>query len=488
MLLINMERSDDMNNAMMAFGWAGIMMLIGVICRAKIGFFGNILMPASVIGGIIGFILMNTGVLDVDPNLFSQIVGVLFTISFISIGLTSSPKEDKSKGSSTAKDIYKGSMGMGLLWNGLYGLTPLLAALVMVVLFNKFLPIYGIVVPFAFCQGPGQSAVFGATIEGYGIPDVAQVAITYAALGFLIAFSVGVPLAKYGMKKGLALYPTDINDSVKRGLFKANEQTQSVGKSTTYNGNIDTLAFHFALVALCYVMAVYMGKLELLLIPGLLGETLSTFTFINGMLAGYIVKFVMKKFKAEEYHDSTLQARITGWSTDLLICMAFMAIQVSIVAQYFVPIITVAIITAIVTAAVILYFVPRIGGPCDFERVLGLFGCATGTVPSGLALIRIVDPDLKTTAPTELGAMNLIMMAHVIVVTAILGYSSGVTSFTSLLITMAVFSLVNFALLKVFRVWGKKSFDLRTGVVYDRLAENKKSRLKTAGKAAETNA
>ena len=45
------------------FSWVGIMLLAGVVLRAIIRPLGNILMPACVIGGIVGFILMNTGVL-----------------------------------------------------------------------------------------------------------------------------------------------------------------------------------------------------------------------------------------------------------------------------------------------------------------------------------------------------------------------------------------------------------------------------------------
>ena len=46
-------------SALIAFSWIGIMLLVGMILRAKIPFLANILMPASVIGGVIGFILMN---------------------------------------------------------------------------------------------------------------------------------------------------------------------------------------------------------------------------------------------------------------------------------------------------------------------------------------------------------------------------------------------------------------------------------------------
>ena len=75
-------------SVMIAFSWIGIMLLVGVLLRAFIKPLGNILMPASVIGGIVGVIFMNIpGVattLGIDSNMCNQIVNFFFIISFIS--------------------------------------------------------------------------------------------------------------------------------------------------------------------------------------------------------------------------------------------------------------------------------------------------------------------------------------------------------------------------------------------------------------------
>lgn len=70
-------------SALIAFSWIGIMLLVGMILRAKIPFLANILMPASVIGGVIGFILMNIPAFvtatGVDAGMCNTIVGFFFT-------------------------------------------------------------------------------------------------------------------------------------------------------------------------------------------------------------------------------------------------------------------------------------------------------------------------------------------------------------------------------------------------------------------------
>ena len=74
-------------NFMMAFGWASIMLLVGVFLRAKIAFLKNMLVPASVIAGILGIVFVNimngTDVnIGTDMDMFTQIVNHLFTVSF----------------------------------------------------------------------------------------------------------------------------------------------------------------------------------------------------------------------------------------------------------------------------------------------------------------------------------------------------------------------------------------------------------------------
>ena len=64
--------------------------------------------------------------------------------------------------------------------------------------------IYGMLVQFAFCQGPGQSVAYGTIFEYYGWESASTVAIAFSAIGFVVAFLVGIPAAKMGIKKGIA--------------------------------------------------------------------------------------------------------------------------------------------------------------------------------------------------------------------------------------------------------------------------------------------
>lgn len=454
-----------MNSTMFALGLASIMLCVGVFLRAKVPFLRNILAPASVIAGLLGAILMNTGVMHeyIRAEIFTEIVNQMFTISFISIALTSSPKSSKAK--SMSHNITQGTIGMGLVWCVLYALTPAIGGSILLLLGGKFgmNPVYGTLIPFGFAQGPGQAATFGTIYEQYGWENAAMVGVTFAAIGFLAAFFVGIPLAKYGLRKKLSTYSKELNDSVKRGYFTQSEQnknTEILGTPTLHGGNLETMTFHFALIGVCYVIAVGISKL-LLFLPGFLGGSLSGMMFMNGMFAAYIVKFIMNKLNISFLKDDMFQSKITGWTADYLVVCSFMAVQLSLIGKWIIPIIIIAVVATGVTAMLCIYFGQRFGGDNDFERSLGLFGIATGTVPSGIALVRIVDSELKTTTAIEMGMMNLVMLCSMPVYITLLAYASGTIGYGITLAAMLGLIAIYLIMLRLFKCWNKKTFSWR---------------------------
>ena len=450
-----------MNSFMIAFGLASVMLCLGTVLRAKIGFLRNMLVPASVIAGLIGVLLMNIVPalgfnLGTDGNMYTDIVNHLFTVSFLSISLTSTSTDDES----TAKSVFKGALGMGLVWCLLYALTPLLGMLLVYVIGPAFDmdPIYGSLIQYGFAQGPGQAASYGALYEQYGWENAAMVAVTLASVGFVVAFALGIPAAKAGISRGIAKNCSSIDEATLRGYLRKDEQKSYMVKDTTCNSNIETLSFHFALIGLCYIGALGVAKVMSLL-PGFLGTSMSGLMFMNGMIAAYIIKFLMKKLKVDFLQDDVLQSKITGWTADYLVVCAFMAVSVNVIKAWLVPILVQAVLTTLVTFAVCFYFGQRIGGSNDFERTLGLYGTATGTVPTGIALIRIVDPEFRTNTAVELGVMNIVMFFSTPVYILLLAAASKSLSYPLTMIGLAVVCVVYLILLKLTKTWGKKSFE-----------------------------
>ena len=354
----------------------------------------------------------------------------------------------------------QGALAMGLIWCLLYALTPIVAVGVLTVLGRTVdMPvIYGMLIQFAFCQGPGQAAAYGRIFEFYGWENASVVAITLAAIGFLAAFMIGIPIAKYGIKKGIAKHCGEINSQILRGYLKEEEQIQCVIRDTTCNSNVETLAFHFALIGCCYILALAIARL-FNHIPGFWGSSMSSMMFMNGMYAAYIIKWFIKKLKIEFMQENILQGKITGLTSDYLVICSFMAITVNIIHKWLIPILVVSLAIIIITFIICFYFGCRIGGDNDFERTLGIYGTCTGTVPSGISLIRLIDPNFKTTASIELGASNLIMFFSTPVYIIILACASGNITFSYAILGLFVCVIIYLISLKTTKSWGRKTYD-----------------------------
>ncbi len=444
---------------MMAFGLASVMLCLGMFLRAKVSFFRKMLIPSSVIGGIVGIFFMNiVSGMEVDigtsPEMYTMIVNHLFTISFISISLTSTPRK-----SSTAKDVMKGAVGLGLVWCLLYAVTPLAATMIVSILGKSrdMDAVYGMLIQFAFCQGPGQSAAYGAIFEQYGWSNASTVAIAFSVVGFIAAFLVGIPAAKMGIEKGIAKNCGKLDEAILKGYLVKEEQKEYMVKDTTCSSNIETLAFHFALIGVCYILAVGIARI-LAYIPGFLGASMSGMMFMNGMYAAYIIKWLMKRLHLDFLQENMLQGKITGWTADYLVVCAFMAVSVSIIKDWILVILIVSAAITVITALVCFYFGARFGGINDFERTLGLYGTCTGTVPSGVALVRIVDPNFHTATSVELGACNLVMLASTPVYIIILALASGSMEMFPAMLGLGVCAVAYLILLKVTGTWGERTY------------------------------
>jgi ESS family glutamate:Na+ symporter len=117
----------------------------------------------------------------------------------------------------------------------------------------------------------------------------------------------------------------------------------------------------------------------------------------------------MGKLGVDYLIDPGIQRRITGWSIDFLIVATIMAIQLTIVWAYILPISVISLSCGALTTIAVLFMGKRLWS-YNLERTVVIFGTVTGTVSCGLLLLRIVDPDFKTPAVIEIAVMNVIML------------------------------------------------------------------------------
>ncbi|MFZ0450272.1 MAG: hypothetical protein WAL98_13620 [Desulfatiglandaceae bacterium] len=396
-------------DSVLLFGFLAIMLLAGVLLRAGIPFFQRFLFPSCLIGGVLGLIFVNTGVVRFSPEALEAFAYHLFNISFISVGLTRDREGDKGAGRS--KEVMRGSLWMALTQGVTFPLQAVIGGLA-VLLFSVFgvqlFSTFGFLVPLGFNEGPGQALSFGKVWETAGFNHAATLGLGFAAMGYFFAFFVGVPLVNHWIRKGSAAGGGgDLPRDFLTGVTARGQERETAGELTLHSGNVDTLAFQMAMVGLVYVLTYFFVKgLGTLLAPDV-GKMLWGFFFFFGLGVALLLRWVMGKLGLDYLLDPGIQRRVTGWSVDFLIVSTVAAIQVLVVWTYIVPFLTASLVSGVLTTLLVLFLGKRLPS-YNLERTVAIYGTVTGTVSCGLLLLRIADPDFRTPVALEIALMNVI--------------------------------------------------------------------------------
>ncbi|MBW1683308.1 MAG: hypothetical protein JRJ83_18185 [Deltaproteobacteria bacterium] len=98
--------------SLLVFGFLSVMLLAGIALRARVPVLQRFLFPSCLIGGVLGLILVSTGIVKVETSLLETFAFHFFNISFISVGLTPGNRgENHGKG----KSLLRGPLWMALI-------------------------------------------------------------------------------------------------------------------------------------------------------------------------------------------------------------------------------------------------------------------------------------------------------------------------------------------------------------------------------------
>ena len=442
--------------SMLVFGWMASMLIIGVLLRAQISLFQRFLFPGCLIGGIIGLILMNTRIINIAASDLETFAYHFFNISFISVGFTHSNNQEKS--SSRSKEFIKGPTWMALIQGSCFGLQAAAGGL-LVIVFGVFglelFPTFGFLAPLGFEEGPGQALSVGKVWEGFGFSQAATLGLTFAAIGYFLAFFVGVPLVNWGIRKGHAAHgKQDLPRDLLTGIIARGNQTESAGKLALHTGNVDSMAFQAALVGLVYLITYAFVKYFGMLLPPDAARILWGFFFVFGLVFAILIRKLIQKFGVQHLIDPGIQRRVTGWSIDFLMVATIMAIHLPVVWEYVLPITIISIANGLLTTVLVIYLGKRLWS-YHLERTAAVYGAVTGTVSCGLLLLRIADPEFKTPVAIEIAVMNVLSIVPIggclLLVNAPVWWNWGVG--TTSLVFLGVM-IVGLGLIRTLKFWG----------------------------------
>lgn len=401
----------------LAFAFLAVMLLVGTALRARVPFFRNALVPASLLGGVLGFLLL---LIDLDFGFESAQFQVFafhfFTLSFMSLVLTGSDGDAQKAGG-----VAAGGLWMGIVWTMSLVLQAL-TGLVVVLAYNgmsgaELSEFLGVIVTHGFTQGPGQAlAMGGIWQQEHGIANAVSFGVIYASAGFVAAFVVGVPVARWAVRHGLNdNKAARLDEDFTRGLF-ALERRESAGEQVTHPANVDSLAFHLGILGVAYLVTdAWLNFIGPIAATVPLGESnfglmfSHNLFFLHGLLTCMLLRKLMNQFGLGHFIDNNTQRRITGSSVDFMVVATIMAVQVSLLAEFWLPILLVCLSATFGTALLCFGF-GRLLGKYGVERALTVYGCCCGSTGSGIVLLRILDPDLSTPIARELAFFNVAIL------------------------------------------------------------------------------
>lgn len=446
-------------NIVIQFGIIAAAILLATLLRRKIPLVRKSMMPTAVLAGFLILILRNCNVLHLDTDLMEMMTYHGIAIGFIALSLripTGGGTDEK--GSLIAPKS-------GALIVSTYLIQGVVGLVISLTLAYTFMPemfkASGILLPMAYGQGPGQANNVGTSYEALGFSGGRSFGLSLAAAGYLCACVVGVIylniLSRRG-KLGKKAQQGEVSGSVTVDAF------QDKGEIPIAE-SIDKLSMQVALVLIVYLLTylVSWGIVSLLraLAPGI-AATLSPiiwgFNFIFGAALAILVRVMMKalrktKIMTHQYQNNYLLSRISGLAFDIMIVAGIASIDISDLTGLWVPFVLMAVAGGAVTLVYLKILCKKLYGAYYYEGLVSMYGMLTGTISSGVLLLREIDPGFDTPAANNLvtGSSFAIIFAAPMLVLIGMAPKSATMTFVVLGICVAYWALLALFIYKVGR-------------------------------------
>ncbi len=378
-----------------------ISLFLGVATYLKrsIRFFQKFLIPNSIIAGFLGLIA-GPGVLNlvnIDSERMGNIVYHLMAVGFIALALKERNREKNKEITNTGMLIVS-----TYLIQGIFGF--IITLILTYTIFPGLFPPFGLLLPLGYGQGPGQAFSIGVQWENMGFLYGGNIGISIAAFGFLWACLGGIPFMNILIRKKRITY---LRKKVKQINNPVHEEDSP--DDIPLSESIDRISIQLFLIGIVY-LATYLTLQGLTLILknfGAFGQTLSQllwgFNFIIGAVLALLLRVIFDKMKDKKimvrnYPNNFLLQRIAGGSFDFMIAAAISAISLLVLEYYIVPTLIVTTVGGFLTMFYLLIMCKKIYGKDVLENLIGMYGMMTGTISTGMALLKEVDPNFETGA------------------------------------------------------------------------------------------
>ena len=397
--------NEQLWNPIIQFGLIAAAVLLANYLRQSISFVRKSMLPIAVLGGFLLLALKQTGLVHIDDNFMETLTYHGIALGFIAMSLR--VPEEKGQSSGGLVGLRSGAVIVSTyMVQGITGLliTLLLSLTVMPDLF----PAAGMLLPMGYGQGPGQANNIGASYQAMGFEGGHSFGLAIAAMGYVVACIAGVIILNVLSRQGKLGNAGCVRDEDNDISFFRSPDEIPVSES------IDKLSVQLAMVILVYIVtfasAYGLTKGIAAISEGLAG-TVNTliwgFNFIIGAALAILLRVILEKLRKSgrikrRYQSNYLLNRLSGAFFDIMIVAGISSINVQDIRGLVVPFVLLTVIGGIITWLHLSFVCKAVYPDYYYEGLISMFGMLTGTISSGVLLLREIDPSLQTPAANNL--------------------------------------------------------------------------------------
>ena len=412
--------------------FVAVSLLFGLVLRQRIGLLRWLYIPSSVIAGILGLLVIQTGSLT-EPDGWLEIQsqsiadtlrrwpGFLISIVFAGMLLERKPAPVKQRAAGVARQglmvwiIVSGQTAIGLL-----------ATWMLIQPFYDVPNAFGMLIETGFAGGHGTAAAMG---EVFKHPTIQlktglELGTLVATVGLVYGIVSGILWINIAIRSGwVGRITAKTSDAPARGSDKG-RALEPIGYTVIRRDAIDplliqvvwlTLAFGIGLLlqtAVAYAAgwwdsqqssAIAEDAAARQLADRLTASSVLDFPlFIYTLFGGLIVRRTLEAWGHGPLIDSATINRLTSAAMDILVVAAIASLNLVATKALLLPLIILLTGGAIWSAVCLLVIARRVlPGEHWFQLGLINYGMSTGTTATGFVLLRIIDPELESAAAEE---------------------------------------------------------------------------------------
>lgn len=440
-------------NLIIQLGFIACAIIAANVLRRKVPFMKKVLLPVSVMAGFILLILKTVGLYRPAMETLEMLVYHSIALGFIAMSLrTAVPETDKE-----AKAI---GFKSGAIIVGTYLIQAVLGLVITLALAYTVMPdmfkAAGLLLPMGYGQGPGQANNIGGSYESMGFAGGRSFGLSIAAAGYLCAYTVGVVILNRWKKSGMlkTSKPEDYDETKIPGFFQDSNEIPIAD-------SIDKFSMQAVMVLIVYLFTFLTtwGLTSALSVissalAGLLNSLLWGFNFIIGSVLAMVVRVGLAKGQkaglvTRQYQNNYLLNRISGFFFDLMIVAGIASIDLGDISGLWLPFLLMSVAGAIATWYYLVVVCKRAYGSYYREGLISMYGMLTGTIGSGILLLREIDPELGTPAANNLvvGSSYAIVLGAPLLVFVSLAAKSTLMCFVTLGLAAAYLIVLTFVLM-----------------------------------------